>query len=89
MALLTRIFNDGFSNSKKEMPIQISSFWEFRHNLTSIDDAVMYMDRIMIQPKLRGRIIENLHSAHQGISGIFSRSQLVVFWLWLGLESLH
>ena len=80
MALLTRMINDGFPSSKKEMPPQISNFWDFRHNLTSIDDVVMYMDRIVIPPKLRGRIIENLHSAHQGTSGMFSRAQSVVFW---------
>ena len=59
----------------------LNFFWDFRHNLTSIDDVVVYMDRIVIPRKLkRGRIIENLHSAHQGTSGMFSRAQSVVFW---------
>ena len=38
------------------------------------------MDRVVIPPKLRGRIIENLHSANEGTSGMCSRAQSVVFW---------
>ena len=40
----------------------------------------MYMDRVVVPVKLRARVIENLHSTHQGTSGMFSRAQTVVFW---------
>ena len=62
------------------MQREIASYWEVRHGLTSLDGVAMYMDRIVIPVKLRGRVIENLHSAYQGTSGICSRAQMSVFW---------
>ena len=38
------------------------------------------MVRIVIPEKLRRGIIDNLHSAHQDVSSMFSRAQTVVFW---------
>ena len=77
---LTHAIKDRFPKSKSEMPSEIASYWEFRHGLTSLDGIAMYMDRIVIPVKLRSRVIENLHSAHQGTSGMCSRAQMTVFW---------
>ena len=40
----------------------------------------MYKDRIVIPPSLRSRIVENLHSAHQGVSSMYSWAQRIVYW---------
>ena len=42
----------------------------------------MYKDRIVIPPSLRKQIVENLHSAHQGLSSMYSRAQTIgiVYW---------
>lgn len=77
---LAHAIENGFPKSKSEMPREIASYWEFRHGLTSIDGIAMYMDRIVIPVKLRSRVVENLHSAHQGTSGMCSRAQMTVFW---------
>ena len=68
--LLTYAIKNGFPKSKSEMASEIASYWEFRHGLTALDGIVLYLDRIVIPMKLRGRVIENLHSAHQGTSGM-------------------
>ena len=80
VTLLIRLINEGFPKTKSEMPKELIAYWEFRHNLTSIDGVVLYMDRIIVPYKLRSRILENLHSAHQGTAGMFSRAQTIVFW---------
>ena len=79
ISLVNRISN-GFPNTKKEMSDEIANYWEFKGHLTSTDGVVLYKDRIVIPVALRGRIIENLHSAHQGVSGMLSRAQTIVFW---------
>ena len=80
IVLLKRVIKEGFPTLKKQMPQEITNYWDFRHDLTLIDGVVMYMDRVVIPPKLRWRVTANLHSAHQGTSGMCSRAQSVVFW---------
>ena len=78
--MLTQAINEGFPKSKGDMPPEIASYWDFKDGLTSINGVVMYMDRVVPPAKLRSRIIENLHSAHQGVSGMCSRAKASVFW---------
>ena len=40
----------------------------------------MYNDRIVVPSSLRNRVLENLHSAHQGITSMTSRAMATVFW---------
>ena len=47
---------------------------------------VLYKDRIVIPKTLRTKIIENLHSAHQGVSGMYSRAQSIIFWPGMAAE---
>jgi hypothetical protein len=41
---------------------------------------VCYKDRIIIPAKLRPQVLETIHAAHQGMSGIISRVEDTVFW---------
>ena len=77
---LMKAIEEGFPQTKQEMSQEIASFWDIRNNLCVIDGVVLYMDRIVIPRKLRKRVIDNLHSAHQGTSGMFARALATVFW---------
>ena len=70
----------GFPRSKIEMPTELSEFWDYRDHLTVIDGVVIYKDRILIPYSLRRRILDNLHSANQGVSSMMSRAQSAIFW---------
>ena len=78
--LLTNAIHNGFPTYKRDMPDATKKYWDYRDHLSSFDNVVLYMDRIVIPVALRRRIIDNLHSAHQGVSGMFSRAQASVFW---------
>ena len=80
ISLLSTVVNNGFPNSKKEMPAEIAEYWEFRSGLSTVGNIVMYMGRVVIPTRLRPRVIENLHSAHQGTSGMYLRAKASVFW---------
>ena len=62
------------------MPAEIQDFWEFRQGLSVSDTVVLYNDRIVIPESLRENVSKNLHSAHQGTSGMFARALAIVFW---------
>ena len=41
---------------------------------------ILYNNRTIIPPPLRGQILDTLHSAHQGVSCMTSRAESSVFW---------
>ena len=78
--LLVQLITDGFPLSKKDMPHSLSGYWDIRGRLITYEGVAVYMDRIVVPQSLRARVIENLHSAHQGTAGMFSRAQTIVYW---------
>jgi len=80
MRLLTEKITNGFPMSKKDLPDLLHGYWDVRDMLRCADGVVMYKDRIVIPPSLRGQVTENLHSAHQGVSSMYSRAQTIVYW---------
>ena len=58
----------------------LRDFWDIHGDLRIFDGVVLLHDRIVIPPNLRQYIICNLHSAHQGVSGMLARAQTIVFW---------
>ena len=71
---------NGFPNTKKEMKPNTSDFWKHKDALTTVNSTLWYGDRIVIPANLRQNVLENLHSAHQCVSGMNSRAQVTFFW---------
>ena len=80
MLLLLNAIEDGFPESKSDLPEDLRPYHQYRNKLTSFDGVVLYNDRIVIPPPLRNRILESLHSAHQGITQMCSRADSSFFW---------
>ena len=62
------------------MPTEISEFWEYRHGLSLSSSVVLYNDRIIVPVALRAKVLVNLHSAHQGVTGMSQRALSAIFW---------
>lgn len=80
MCLLGDYIRNQFPDSRKDLPEKIRCFWEVREGLRCSDGVILYKDRIVIPSSLRNKIVENLHSAHQGVSSMYSRAQTIVYW---------
>ena len=80
MCLLADSIRNGFPNSRMDLPEIIRGFWEARESLRCSDGVILYKDRIVIPSALRKQIVDNLHSAHQGVSSIYLRAQTIVYW---------
>ncbi|XP_014670775.1 PREDICTED: uncharacterized protein K02A2.6-like [Priapulus caudatus] len=80
MHMLEEMAVDGIPDSKFEMPEMIRDFHQFRENITSTDGVILYKDRVVIPPLLRGEVLSALHAAHQGISMMTARAESSVFW---------
>ena len=44
------------------------------------DGVVCYKDRIVVPVQLRQQILEPIHAAHQGVTGMLGRVEDTVFW---------
>ena len=85
MSLAKYIIN-GFPDSRSLMPDNIKPFWEIRKHLHCSDGVALFKDRIVIPKSLRMLVLATLHSAHQGVSSMFSRAQATVFWPGMTLD---
>ena len=79
MLELLNTVQDGFRVDTK-LPAHLKPYEKLKQYLTTVDDVVLYKSRIVVPPNLRSDILENLHSAHQGVSSMISRAEASVFW---------
>ena len=70
----------GFPASSYDMPLELRQFFKFRHDLHTVGGVACYKDRVIIPAKLRRQVLETIHAAHQGVSGMISRVEESVFW---------
>ena len=78
--LLRKLVLDGFPDEKRSLRDDVQGFWEVRQHLSVSDGVVLYKDRIVIPGPLRDHVINNLHSAHQGVSSMLSRATASLYW---------
>jgi len=77
---LMEYVENGFPESKDDLPKELRAFYQYRNKLTSFDGVILYNDRIVIPPSLRDHILLSLHSAHQGVSQMHARADASFFW---------
>ncbi|GFO31508.1 polyprotein of retroviral origin [Plakobranchus ocellatus] len=68
MTTLTNTIEDGFPEDRISLDPDLRPYHQFREHLTTFDGVVLYHDRIVIPPSLRDRVLQCLHSAHQGVT---------------------
>ena len=79
MALIDAIRN-GLSEDETNLPEQLSEYKRVRGDLCEKDGVALYKGRVVIPKGLRAKILDILHGAHQGCSGMWSRAALSVWW---------
>ena len=80
MHTLEEMATDGIPDSKTEMPETIRDYHQYRENITSTDGVILYKDRVIVPPSLRGEVLSTIHAAHQGVSMMTARAESSVFW---------
>ena len=80
MVDLYNIVQSGFDRELEKLSPDLQPYHRFRDSLSTIDGVVMYKNRIVVPPRLRSEVLENLHSAHQGVTMMNARAESSVFW---------
>lgn len=71
---------NGFPNDKALLPESVQDYWQYKERLCLIDGVLLLDHRMVIPKRLRKEVLQTLHSAHQGVSGMTNRAQCCVFW---------
>ena len=58
----------------------MSDYIRYKDSFYVNDGLVLFKDRVVIPSSLRQKVLENLHSAHQGVSSMQLRAQSIVCW---------
>ena len=70
----------GFPVSKHQLHRDVQPYHNYRHQLAITEGVLLYKSRVVIPMELREQILQTLHAAHQGISGMTGRAEQAVFW---------
>ena len=75
---LIKTISEGFPESRSNTPSQLRQFWEVRERLYT-QDEVVYLDQSIVVPSVLRilLILEALHSANQGTSGMHRRANSI------------
>lgn len=77
---LVQTISEGFPDQKTSLPQVLQPYWNMRSQLTSVDGVPVVGVRTVIPVSLREEILDNLHSAHQGVNGMKARARTSVYW---------
>ena len=80
MHRLVETIESGMPDKRTSLPPSIWDYFPLCDQLSTVDGATIYKDRIIVPPSLRKDILTALHSAHQGVTSMISRAKTSVFW---------
>ena len=80
MLQLLNIIQDGFPDDSKSMPKNIGVYYKHKQYLSTIGGVILFKNRVVIPHQIQPVILENLHSAHQGVTSMTARAECSVFW---------
>ena len=77
---LLHTIKTGFPVNRTALAAHLRPFWEVRNRLSHWENIIMLENRLVIPKKLRHRVLEALHSAHQGCTGMQARVNDCIYW---------
>lgn len=76
-----RFVNSNWPSRKKDLSDpQVEQFYLRRDSLNVVDECVMYGERLVIPPKFRKRVLQQLHKGHPGVERMRSIARQYVYW---------
>ena len=78
--LLVKTITNGFPKTRDELPQEIRYYWPMRNELYTISNVPFKGRKMLIPTGLRSRVLDGLHTAHQGVTGMQANARERFFW---------
>lgn len=79
VTLMSTILN-GWPEHMAQCPLSVRDFWNFRDELSVIDQLVMKGHRIVIPRSTQYEMLQKLHTGHPGVERTLRRARDAMFW---------
>ncbi len=83
--MLTQQIVNGFPDEKTSLPPLLQPYWGMRHELYVVDSVPFKGRKMLIPSRLRPFVLDGLHAANQGVTGMLANARDRFFWP--GLDS--
>ena len=77
---LHSLLMSGAPADKSLWPDSVQPYYQYRHSLIPIDGIVLLHDRPLIPVSLRQEVMDHLHAANAGVTGMYARASTSVWW---------
>ncbi len=77
---LCRLIIDGFPEEKSMLPSNLQSYWGMRDDIYIIENVPFKGHKMLIPKVLRPQVLEGLHAANQGVTGMLANARDHFFW---------
>ena len=77
---LSRLIIDGFPAERDILPPLLQPYWSIKDSLYVIDGVPFKGRKMLIPAALRPQVLEGLHAANQGVTGMMSNARERLFW---------
>ena len=74
------VVQSGWPADKRELPLTVALYYDVRDELVIQGGLLFRGDRLVISKTLRKRILQTLHSGHQGIESSLRRARETIYW---------
>ena len=86
MKVLRDTVEQGWPEKKEQVPPELRPYWNFRDEITCIDDMLFKGHKLIVPQKLRPEMLNIIHEAHTGIVKCKARARESLFWLGMAQE---
>jgi hypothetical protein len=80
MMILLNAIRRGWPQTRRQTPVEIHEFWNYRDEMSENDGVVLKGDRIFIPATLRSEMLARIHDSHLGIEKCRRRARDILFW---------
>jgi transposase InsO family protein len=86
MQCLMNTILSGWPETKKEVPINIQDYWNFRDELCVQNGIIFKGMRLVVPQSLRAEMLQRIHMNHMGIESCLRKAKDAIFWPNMGKE---
>ena len=77
---LSHYINTGFPCEKKNLPIDLQDYWNYRDTLSIENGLLTCGSRIIVPHEMQAEMLQYIHEGHQGRERCLLRARNTVFW---------
>lgn len=77
---LKRTISEGWPEERKQCPPSIAEYWNYRDELSQINNILFKGEKIIIPEILRTEMLSRIHTGHMGIEKCKQRARDILFW---------